>query len=289
MAGQDHSNYRPGRGLPHYLLSRNYETSSTDSDGASRIFASSSGSMTSNKESDSSSVLQIPRTFSYMSTSSSLTWSDTTSISLGPSTFQYEPSNANRSRNDETQTLRNETFIHPTSEASSGSMQKSVSRMSFASGAYTGHVFSDNTKDYDVNITSNWKNNSAISTRPEDMFPPYVSIFSDNESELLHEEAESSGVYLISFFALHFLTLLSDTMVVNDVENQAVDTTDYVIPRIIKYNECCLFGDKTVGACDQASRRELWSANDFGNILILSNRPLRMVARMCLFCHIILV
>ena len=31
------SHYHPGRGLPPHLLSRNYETSSTDTDGASRI------------------------------------------------------------------------------------------------------------------------------------------------------------------------------------------------------------------------------------------------------------
>ena len=103
------SHYHPGHGLPPYLLSRNYETSSTDSDGASRIFASSTYSTTSDKETDASSILSLPRTFSYMSTSSSFTWSDTTSISTAPSTFKYSKSSAERSIDDETRTLRSET------------------------------------------------------------------------------------------------------------------------------------------------------------------------------------
>ena len=271
MAGQDDSHYRPGRGLPHYLLSRNYDTSSTDSDGASRIFASSSASMTSNKESDCSSVLQIPRTFSYMSTSSSFTWSDTNSISSAPSTFQYEASQASRSINDDTRTLRNETPIHSTSEASSTSLKQSASSMSFLSDVYTASTFLTNAKNPDVNITSNWNYNSAISTRPEDMFPPYVPIFSDNEIKLLHKEAEPSGLYLISFFALHFHTLLSDAMVVNDVEDRAAATVNDVIPKTISYDACCLFGDETVGNCGHTSRREIWSFVKHRSVPLLSN------------------
>ena len=98
--------YYPGRGFPPYLLLRKYETSSTDSDGASRIFASSNCSTTSDKETDGSSILSLSRTFSYMSRSSSFTWSDTTSISTAPSTFEYSTSSIGRSIDDEIQTLR---------------------------------------------------------------------------------------------------------------------------------------------------------------------------------------
>ncbi|CAF1386903.1 unnamed protein product, partial [Rotaria magnacalcarata] len=66
MAGKDSSRYHPGLGLPPYLLSRNYADSSTDSDGASRIFAASNCSITSDKDTESSSVSHMPRTFSYM-------------------------------------------------------------------------------------------------------------------------------------------------------------------------------------------------------------------------------
>ena len=64
MDGRDISGYKPGRGLPSYLLTRNYGDSSTDSDGASRIFATSSYSNTPDENSESSFVLQISRTFS---------------------------------------------------------------------------------------------------------------------------------------------------------------------------------------------------------------------------------
>ena len=102
------SHYYPGRGLPLYLLSRNYETSGTDNDGTSRIFALSSCSTTSDTETDASSILSLPLTFSYMSTSSSFSSSDTTSISTAPNTFEYSTSSTERSIDDETRTLRSE-------------------------------------------------------------------------------------------------------------------------------------------------------------------------------------
>ena len=105
------SHYYPGRRLPPYLHSRNYETSSTDNDGASKIFASSSHSTMSDKETDASPILSLPRTFSYMNTSSSLTSSDTTSISTTRSMFEYSTSSAGCSIDDETLILRSETRL----------------------------------------------------------------------------------------------------------------------------------------------------------------------------------
>ena len=105
------SHYYPGYGLPPYLHSRNYETSSTDNDGASKIFASSGHSTMSDKETDASPILSLPRTFSYMGTSSSFTWSDTTSISTTRSTFEYLTSSAGHSIDDETLILRSETRL----------------------------------------------------------------------------------------------------------------------------------------------------------------------------------
>ena len=102
------SHHYPGRGLPPYLHSRNYEISSTDNDGASKIFASSSHSTMSDKETDASPILSLPRTFSYMCTSSSFTWSDTTSISTTRSTFECSTGSAGRSIDDETLILRSE-------------------------------------------------------------------------------------------------------------------------------------------------------------------------------------
>ena len=103
--------YYFGRCLPLYLHSRNYEALSTDNDGASKIFASSSHSTMSDKETDASPILSLQRTFSYMSRSSSFTWSDTTSISTARSTFEYSIGSAGRSIDDETLILTSKTRL----------------------------------------------------------------------------------------------------------------------------------------------------------------------------------
>ena len=110
MDGQDTYRYQSGRGLPTYLLPRNYADSSTDSNGASRIFAASGSSMTSDEDRECSFISHIPRTFSYTNTSSNFAWSDTISISMAPNTFQYETSSASRSIDDETRIIRSEMF-----------------------------------------------------------------------------------------------------------------------------------------------------------------------------------
>ena len=166
MAGQDASRYQSGRGLLPYLLSRNYEDSSTDSDGASRIFAASICSMTSDKDSDCSSVSHMPHTFSYMSTSSSFTWSDTISISTAKSTFEYQTSNVSRLTDDEAGTLRSEALSMDEknlssyygtcsgNKTSSASTETALSRNSFMDDVYAGLFFLTKSNDYGTNITS---------------------------------------------------------------------------------------------------------------------------------------
>ena len=198
MAGHDASRYQPGRGLPPYLLPRNYADSSTDSDGSSKIFAASSCSMTSGKDSDYSSVSHMSHTFFYMSTSSSFTWSDTTSISTAPSTFEYQTSNVSRLTDDETRTLRSEALSMDKkslssyygtcsgNKASSASTETTLSRNSFMDDVYTGPFFLTKSNDYGTNITSEWDYNSASASLPEDMFTPYVSI-SNTDTEPHYE------------------------------------------------------------------------------------------------------
>ena len=207
MAGQDASRYQLGRGLPPYLLSRNYADSSTDSAGASRIFATSSCSMTSDKDSHCSSVSRMPHTSSYMSTSSSFTWSDTTSISTAPSTFEYQTSNVSRLTDDETRTLRSEVLsmdeknlssYYDTcsgNKGSSVSTETTLSRNSFMDDVYTGPFFLTKSSDDGTNITSECDYNSAPVSRPEDMFTPYVSILSNTDNEAHYERNKSSGLY----------------------------------------------------------------------------------------------
>lgn len=210
MDGQDTYRYQPGRGLPTYLLSRNYADSSTDSDGASRIFAASGSSMTSDEDSESSSISHIPRTFSYMSTSSSFMWSDTTSISMPPSTFQYETSSASRSIDDETRTIRSEMFSTqiedpPTfsttssiDEASSTTAETRVSSVGLISGLVIGSMSLTNTNESKNYISSAYDYNAPAVSRVEDMFPPYESLLSNDDNQSHNERNESSGLYYYS-------------------------------------------------------------------------------------------
>ena len=201
------SHYHPGRGLPPYLLSRNYETSSTDSDGASRIFASSNCSTTSDKETDASSILSLPRTFSYMSTSSSFTWSDTASISTASSTFKYSTNSAERSIDDETRTLRSETrsmgkestpssySTFFTNRSSRSSIEKSISNSSFMNDVCSGPVCLMKSYDHNVSFDDCYSCNASACNCPETMFPPYVSILSDTEDEQQHAKERSYSLY----------------------------------------------------------------------------------------------
>ena len=210
MDGQDTYRYQPGRGLPTYLLSRNYADSSTDSDGASQIFAASSCSLTSDEDGESSSISHIPRTFSYMSTSSSFMWSDTTSISMPPSTFQYETSSASRSIDEETRTIRSEMFSTqmgdpPTfsatssiDEASSTTAETRVSSVALISGLVIGSMSLTNRNESKNYISSAYDYNAPVVSRVEDMFPPYVSLLSNDDNQSHNERDKSSGLYYYS-------------------------------------------------------------------------------------------
>ena len=194
MDGQDTYLYQPGRGLPTHLLSRNYTDSSTDSHAASRIFAASDSSMASDEDSESSSISYIPRTFSYMSTSSSFMWSDTTSISMPPGTFQYETSSASRSIDDETRTIRSEMFstqmVDPPTfsatssidEASSTTAETRVSSVALISGLVIGLMSLTNTNESNNYISSAYDYNAPTISRVEDMFPSYVSLLSNDDN-----------------------------------------------------------------------------------------------------------
>ena len=200
MAGQDASRYQPGRGLPPYLLSRNYADSSTDSDGASRIFAESSCSMTSDKDSDCSSASHMSCTFSYMSTSSSFSWSDTTSISTAPSMFEYQTNNATRSIDEDRRTLRDETSLGnygpiSANKASNAPFTTTVSHNSLMDCLLVGSILSNETKKYNTNIISDYDYNSNPISHPEDIFTPYVPLLSNIDNRSLHGRNESFSLY----------------------------------------------------------------------------------------------
>ena len=157
---------------------------STDRDGASQIFAASSCSLTSGEDGESSSTSHIPRTFSYMSTSSSFMWSDTTSISMQPSTFQYETSSASRSIDDETRTIRSEMFSTQMGDPPTFSATSSIDEASsthgrnktieccfnqWSSSSIRCPLTNRNeSKNY---ISSAYDYNAPAVSRVEDMFP----------------------------------------------------------------------------------------------------------------------
>ncbi|CAF2059693.1 unnamed protein product [Rotaria magnacalcarata] len=252
MAGKDSSRYQPGLGLPPYLLSRNYADSSTDSDGASRIFAASNCSITSDKDTESSSVSHMPPTFSYMSTSSSFTWSDTTSISTTPSTFQYETSSASRSIDDETRTVRSETFsmgienpscsnaTGPIYEDSSATVAPVVSSIAVGAGLFFGALCLANTNESNNYISPAWDYNAPAVSRVEDMFTPYVSVLSNDDNQSHHGQNESS-----------------DEMATENVQIVPNTTNNVRMAANISYNECCLSGDTTIHECGPTTRLSL--------------------------------
>ena len=176
--------------MPPDLLSRNYADLSTDSDGASRSFAASGCSMTSDEDSESSSISHIPRTFSYMSTSSSFTWSHTASISTAPSTLQYETNSLNRSTDNETPIVRSETFsmgIENSSsfsatgtiyEDSSTTAETAVSSIAVDVGLFISALYLPNTKDSNNAISPPCNYNASTLSSVEDMLTPCVLVLS---------------------------------------------------------------------------------------------------------------
>ena len=130
-----------------------------------------------------------------MSTSSSFTWSDTASISTAPSTFKYSTNCAERSIDDETRTLRNETrsmgkesmsssySTSFTNRSSRSSIKKSISNSSFLNDVYTGLVCLTKSYDHNMSFDDCYSCNASACNCPETMFPPYVSILSDIEDE----------------------------------------------------------------------------------------------------------
>ena len=97
MTDRNSSKYVPGCGLSAYLLSRNYETMSDDSDGVSRIFNSSRCCIMSNRDSYSNSTTQHSQNPSYLNLSSRCTGTDKISFSIVSSTFEYVTSSMNSS------------------------------------------------------------------------------------------------------------------------------------------------------------------------------------------------
>ena len=111
MTDRNYSENVPGRGIPAYLLSRAYDESSVDSDGASRIFLDTHPTITSAKDTDSSTASNIPYSLSFFSMVS-IDQSSERSSNLESNLCQNEPSSFISPIDDEssgTRTIRDET------------------------------------------------------------------------------------------------------------------------------------------------------------------------------------
>ena len=111
MIDRNYSEYVPVRGMPTYLLSRAYDESSIDSDGASKIFLDTHPTITSAKDTDLSATSNISyslSSFSMVSIDQSSEWNS----NLESNTRQNQSSSLISPVYDEssdTRTIRSET------------------------------------------------------------------------------------------------------------------------------------------------------------------------------------
>ena len=111
MTDRNSSEYVAGRDIPTYFLSRAYDESSVESDGASRIFLDIHPTITSAKDTDSSTASNIPYSLSSFSMVS-IDQSSERSSNLESNICQNEPSSFISPIQDEssdTRTIRDET------------------------------------------------------------------------------------------------------------------------------------------------------------------------------------
>jgi hypothetical protein len=182
MVDRNNPKYVPGCGLPPYLLSRTYDGSSTDSDGASRIFMDTDPSRTTGEYTGSAATSVI----SY--SSSSFSMSSISSISNANSNaernaFQHEPSSIVSSVYDESseaRTIRSEAqsnFGETYSIVSNREPVREVSipsSISYMDTLYTGPICLTKDDNYNMNVSPDYSYNSNASTGPANMFTPYV-------------------------------------------------------------------------------------------------------------------
>ena len=170
-----------------------------------------------------SCILSLPRSFSYMSISSSFTWPDITFISTVPSMFEHSTSSAERSIDDKIRTLRRETCSmgkectsssYSTSfiNRSSRSLHKqSISNNSFMNNIYAKPVYLTKSYGHIVNFDDSYSGKVPACDCPEAMFPPYVSIFCDTEDEQQHAKDRSSSLYSYKISTAIFIDYFQPT------------------------------------------------------------------------------
>ena len=85
------------------------------------------------------------------------------------------------------------------SEACSNSLVKTVSNDSFMDYTYPRSYLLNKSYDSNERITTNWDYDSTTANTPENMFTPYVRLFSETDDERGAGQNESSGLYKLIF------------------------------------------------------------------------------------------
>jgi len=270
MADRNYSGYVPGRGMPTYLLGRAYDESSIDSDGASRIFLNTHPTITTAKDTDSCGTSNISHSLSSFSMLS-VDQSTHSNLVSTPNTFQYQSNSLMSSIHDElsdTRTICSETTQNFNEACSVVSDPKPTSdtalpsSISYMDTFYAGPIVLDKVEDYNRNLFSGFNYDSHVYTDSANMFPPYVSILSDAETEPDHHRRvrqPSNGLFYfyktldrsVSFAILDEISSIGHEQIIdNHLSNLDLTPPDY--------NKCCLWESPKVDICGPASRRECY-------------------------------
>ena len=272
MADRNNPDYVPGRGLPPYLLSRTYDGSSTDSDGASRIFMDTDPSRTTGEYTGSSATSIITYSSSSFSMSSNSSIFNANSNSER-NAFQHEPSSVVSSiygESSDTRTIRSETqsnFGETYSIVSNREPVREVSipsSISYMDTLYTGPICLTKSDNHDTNVSSDYSYNSNVSTNPANMFTPYVpyvSLFPESRTrsgQPWQEKNLSNGLFfyyerndVVSWTILDQIYFDGREKSNNDILNDLGLTPP-------NFDTCCLWGDSRVDVCGSTSRRECY-------------------------------
>ncbi|CAF3405600.1 unnamed protein product [Rotaria sp. Silwood1] len=190
MVDRNNGGYVSGRGIPSYLLDRVDDNSSIYSDGASRIFREIDSLVTTSRGSYTSNISNIP----YSSSSFTIASVDGISTSLLGSELNSSQQRLNcnissvSNKTDETTTIRSDYPSTSDNRLINVRHEKvnEVSMLSYMSLMDTACSIpiclrKDDEQNASVVYSSNGASN--VFTDPDHMFPPYVSLLSQEEDE----------------------------------------------------------------------------------------------------------
>jgi len=164
-------------------------------------------------DTDSGSHSHTSSSVSFMSTSSTMIGSDVTSISRSPSMFSIQSSNAGRSNGDDAQSLRSNirsvdnvnrssrNVLRLNNEPNYSTVERSTSNnyiFRYVSNLGSFLLTKDRSENdsYNFRSTTYYQNNYSTYTSLEDMFTPYVPLYTHyEEEEQQNRKRHRNGMY----------------------------------------------------------------------------------------------